>query len=240
MFKGEVEFRNVEFAYPSRPESLVLRNFNFRVTARHTAGLVGTSGSGKSTIISLTERVYDALQGEIFFDGVEIRTLQLMWLRNQMGLVSQESVLFATSIKKNTLFGKNDASVEEVGQLGIQMSEDSIAAIQSGQLVESGSHDQLIQNMYRPYSAMVQLQQTFMTNESSSKQEEPKSSQTTEALRNFAQDEPSHNISKENQHYHSDEHGTPSLWRMMKMTAPEWKQTLVGCVGVLCYGVIPP
>ncbi|KAG6517485.1 hypothetical protein ZIOFF_020877 [Zingiber officinale] len=111
---GNVEFKGVEFAYPSRPESLILRGFNLQVPAGRTVALVGSSGSGKSTVIALLERFYDPLGGGIFLDGVDIRSLKLKWLRSQMGLVSQEPALFATSIKENIIFGKEDATMEEV------------------------------------------------------------------------------------------------------------------------------
>jgi ATP-binding cassette subfamily B (MDR/TAP) protein 1 len=111
---GEVEFRNVEFCYPSRPKSPVFVNFSLRVPAGSTVALVGASGSGKSTVIALLERFYDPSSGEVTLDGVDIRRLQLKWLRAQMGLVSQEPALFAMSIRENILFGKEDATEEEV------------------------------------------------------------------------------------------------------------------------------
>ncbi|KAJ0486405.1 putative ABC transporter, P-loop containing nucleoside triphosphate hydrolase [Helianthus annuus] len=111
---GEVEFKNVKFAYPSRPESVIFEAFNLIVPARKTVALVGGSGSGKSTVIALLQRFYDPQGGEICVDGVRIDKLQLKWLRSQMGLVSQEPALFATTIKENILFGKEDATMEEV------------------------------------------------------------------------------------------------------------------------------
>ena len=111
---GEVEFKNVEFCYPSRPETPIFASFNLRVPAGRTVALVGGSGSGKSTVIALLERFYDPSAGEVSLDGVDIRRLRLKWLRAQMGLVSQEPALFATSIKENILFGKEDATEEEV------------------------------------------------------------------------------------------------------------------------------
>lgn len=111
---GDIEFRNVEFAYPSRPESLIFRDFCLKIPAGKTVALVGGSGSGKSTVISLLERFYDPLRGEILLDGVTIGKLQIKWLRSQMGLVSQEPSLFATSVKENILFGKEDATIDEV------------------------------------------------------------------------------------------------------------------------------
>lgn len=111
---GEVEFKHVEFAYPSRPESIIFRDFCLQVPAGRTVALVGGSGSGKSTAVALLQRFYDPLGGEILLDGVAIDKLQLKWLRSQMGLVSQEPALFATTIKENILFGKEDATMEEV------------------------------------------------------------------------------------------------------------------------------
>ncbi|KAI3474839.1 hypothetical protein Pfo_030150, partial [Paulownia fortunei] len=111
---GEVEFKHIEFTYPSRPESIIFEDFNLKIPAGKTVALVGGSGSGKSTVIALLQRFYDPLGGEILLDGVAINKLQLKWLRSQMGLVSQEPALFATSIKENILFGKEDASMEEV------------------------------------------------------------------------------------------------------------------------------
>ncbi|KAB2613956.1 ABC transporter B family member 15-like [Pyrus ussuriensis x Pyrus communis] len=115
---GEVEFKHVEFAYPSRPESIIFKDFNLTIPAGKTVALVGGSGSGKSTVISLLQRFYDPLGGEVLLDGVAINKLQLKWLRSQMGLVSQEPALFATSIKENILFGKEDAEIEEVIEAG--------------------------------------------------------------------------------------------------------------------------
>ncbi|KAL5722394.1 ABC-type xenobiotic transporter [Ranunculus cassubicifolius] len=111
---GEVEFKNLKFAYPSRPDSIIFEDFSLKVPAGKTIALVGGSGSGKSTVIALLERFYDPVGGEILLDGVSISKLQLKWLRSQMGLVSQEPALFATSIKENILFGKEDATFEEV------------------------------------------------------------------------------------------------------------------------------
>ncbi|KAL3533838.1 hypothetical protein ACH5RR_007359 [Cinchona calisaya] len=111
---GEVEFKNIEFVYPSRPESIIFKDFSLKVPSGRITALVGHSGSGKSTVVALLQRFYDPLGGEILLDGVTIDKLQLKWLRSQMGLVSQEPALFATTIKENILFGKEDASVEEV------------------------------------------------------------------------------------------------------------------------------
>ncbi|KAL1824575.1 hypothetical protein ACET3Z_011353 [Daucus carota] len=111
---GEVEFKHIEFAYPSRPETTIFKDLNLKIPAGKAVALVGGSGSGKSTVIALLQRFYDPVGGEIMVDGVGIEKLQLKWLRSQMGLVSQEPALFATTIKENILFGKEYGSMEEV------------------------------------------------------------------------------------------------------------------------------
>lgn len=111
---GQIELKNVEFAYPSRPDVKILHNFTLTVPAGKTIALVGSSGSGKSTVVSLIERFYDPIEGQLLLDGHDIKTLKLRWLRQQIGLVSQEPALFATSIKENILLGRPDASLVEV------------------------------------------------------------------------------------------------------------------------------
>ncbi|KAF2309839.1 hypothetical protein GH714_005336 [Hevea brasiliensis] len=109
--KGEVEFQDIDFEYPSRPGCLVLCNFSLRVIAGHTVGLVGKSAFGKFTVINLLQRFYEPPSGEIFLDDVGIRNSQLRWLRSQMGLVSQEPIL---SLK--------DEYATYCGERGVQLS----------------------------------------------------------------------------------------------------------------------
>jgi ATP-binding cassette subfamily B (MDR/TAP) protein 1 len=117
--KGDIEFTDVDFAYPTRPEVKVFSGFSIRIEHGTTVALVGESGSGKSTVISLIERFYDPQGGVISLDGVDIRELQLRWLRFQIGLVSQEPVLFGTSIRDNIAYGNDDATPDEIQQAAI-------------------------------------------------------------------------------------------------------------------------
>nr|XP_043620127.1 putative multidrug resistance protein [Erigeron canadensis] len=112
--RGQIEFKGVYFNYPSRPDSPILQGLNLRIPASKTVGLVGGSGSGKSTIVSLIQRFYDPIEGDILLDGHKINKLHLKWLRSQMGLVNQEPILFATSIKENILFGKEGGSFDDI------------------------------------------------------------------------------------------------------------------------------
>ncbi|KAF5461059.1 hypothetical protein F2P56_020885 [Juglans regia] len=252
--RGEIEFKDIYFSYPSRPDMRILEDFNLKVPAGKRVGLVGGSGSGKSTVIALLQRFYDPIEGDVILDGYKIRRLQLKWLRSQLGLVNQEPVLFATSIKENILFGKEGASMDsvinaakaanahdfitklpdgyeaQVGQFGFQLSggqkqriaiarallrdpkillldeatsaldaqsertvqeaidqaskgrttiiiahrlstirtANMIVVLQAGRVVESGSHNELMQmndGQGGEYSKMVELQQVAMQNE---------------------------------------------------------------------------
>jgi ATP-binding cassette subfamily B (MDR/TAP) protein 1 len=112
--RGELEFESVRFVYPSRSNMTILKDFNLQIPAGQTIALVGSSGSGKSTAIALVQRFYDATEGTVKIDGVDIKKLKLKSIRSKMGLVSQDHALFGTSIKENILFGKPDATMDEL------------------------------------------------------------------------------------------------------------------------------
>lgn len=112
--EGEIELKDVYFRYPSRPDVQIFSGFSLVVPSGKTVALVGQSGSGKSTVISLLERFYDPEAGEVLIDGVNLKKFQLKWLRQQMGLVSQEPILFATTIKENISYGKENATEDEI------------------------------------------------------------------------------------------------------------------------------
>ncbi|KAL3511586.1 hypothetical protein ACH5RR_024303 [Cinchona calisaya] len=111
--QGKIEFRSVIFAYPSRPTIPILQSLNLVIPASKTSALVGTSGGGKSTIFALIERFYDPTQGFVSLDGNDLRTLQVKWLRSQIGMVGQEPVLFSTTILENVMMGKENATTKE-------------------------------------------------------------------------------------------------------------------------------
>ena len=112
--RGDVEFKSVDFAYPTRPNIFVLKQFNMKVDAGRSLALVGKSGCGKSSVISLIERFYDPISGCILVDGEDIRRINLKSLRRFIALVAQEPILFATSIYENILYGLDNASEQEV------------------------------------------------------------------------------------------------------------------------------
>lgn len=110
---GEIQFDHVGFSY-GEDENPVLRDVNFTVKPGETVALVGMSGGGKSTIVSLIPRFYDVTAGSIRIDGHDLRDIRLKSLRDQIGLVLQDSILFSDSVKSNILMGSPDATDEEV------------------------------------------------------------------------------------------------------------------------------
>lgn len=111
--EGTIEFRDVHFRYPTRPEQPVLRGLNLTVKPGQYVALVGASGCGKSTTIALMERFYDPLSGGVFVDGKEISTLHLNDYRGFLSLVSQEPTLYQGSIRENILLGADREDVPE-------------------------------------------------------------------------------------------------------------------------------
>ena len=110
--EGSVTFDHVTFGY--EPERTVLKDVSFELKAGHSIAIVGPSGSGKSTIINLIPRLYDVWGGSVRFDGVDVRKLDLGFLRSQVGVVSQETYLFNGSIRENLLYAKPDATEAEM------------------------------------------------------------------------------------------------------------------------------
>jgi ATP-binding cassette, subfamily B, multidrug efflux pump len=112
-FKGTVEFRNVSFCYPGAEED-VLHNINFTAQPGQTTALIGTTGSGKSTIVSLIPRFYDVTEGTVFVDGTDIREVTQHELRDRIGYVPQKGTLFSGTIESNLLYGDENASSDEL------------------------------------------------------------------------------------------------------------------------------
>ncbi|KAG7626904.1 ABC transporter type 1 transmembrane domain superfamily [Arabidopsis thaliana x Arabidopsis arenosa] len=331
--RGEVEFNNVKFKYPSRPETLIFDDLCLKIPSGKTVALVGGSGSGKSTVISLLQRFYDPNEGDILIDGVSINNMQVKWLRSQMGMVSQEPSLFATSIKENILFGKEDASFDEVveaakasnahnfisqfphgyqtqvGERGVHMSggqkqriaiaralikspiillldeatsaldleservvqealdnasvgrtpiviahrlstirnADIICVLHNGCIVETGSHDKLME-IDGKYTSLVRLQQ--MKNEESCDNTSVGVKEgRVSSLRNDLDYNPrdlAHSMSSSIVTNLSDSIPqdkkplVPSFKRLMAMNRPEWKHALCGCLSASLGGAVQP
>ncbi|XP_063067575.1 bile salt export pump [Engraulis encrasicolus] len=112
--KGDIEFHNVNFFYPSRPEVKILEQLSLQVKSGETTAFVGPSGAGKSTAVQLIQRFYDPKEGMVTLDGHDIRGLNIQWLRSLMGVVEQEPVLFATTIAENIRYGRPKVSSDDI------------------------------------------------------------------------------------------------------------------------------
>ncbi|KAF5955890.1 hypothetical protein HYC85_008746 [Camellia sinensis] len=327
---GHIEFCDVGFAYPSRP-NMVFKDLSFSVGAGKRFAVVGPSGSGKSTIISMIQRFYDPTSGKILLDGHDLRSLQLKWLREQMGLVSQEPALFATSIAGNILYGKEDADMDkiieaakaanahsfvqhlpdgydtQVGEGGTQLSGgqkqriaiaramlrdpkillldeatsaldaeselivqqalnkvmsdrttmvvahrlstirdvDTIIVLKIGQVVESGTHSELI-SKGGEYATLVSLQVTEHTkspnnasgtSEVSNSHEYPNTQIHHQGFKQINVREPlpnDHNVAS------PSSASTPTVWDLVKLNAPEWPYAMLGSVGAILAGMEAP
>ncbi|KNC96174.1 uncharacterized protein SPPG_08328 [Spizellomyces punctatus DAOM BR117] len=106
---GKISFQNVHFSYPARPEIPILNDLHLEIGAGKTVAFVGGSGSGKSTTIALLQRLYNPARGFVLVDGKDVRSLDPQWLRRHIGVVGQEPVLFALSIKQNILLGTHES-----------------------------------------------------------------------------------------------------------------------------------
>ncbi|PQQ06980.1 hypothetical protein Pyn_36584 [Prunus yedoensis var. nudiflora] len=344
----ETEKGRLYHIYPSRPDTSVLQGLNLKVPAGKSVGLVGGSGSGKSTIIALLERFYDPIEGEILLDGHKIRRLQAKWLRSQMGLVNQEPVLFATSLKENILFGKEGASMEEVinaakaanahdfivklpdgyetqaGQFGFQLSggqkqriaiarallrdpkillldeatsaldaqservvqeaidqaskgrttiiiahrlstirtANLIVVLQAGKVVESGSHNELMQ-MKGSREQMASQNEVADDSNSQSYEKPRRRRSVTPSPISYRSTAPSPAFNptamsmsmgtpysfsvqydpddeSDDEDFKRPTYPPPSQWRLLKMNAPEWGQALLGCLGAIGSGAVQP
>ena len=144
---GDITLEHVKFNYPSRPDVPIVQDLSVTFPAGKTAALVGASGSGKSTIISLIERFYDPLSGVVKLDGVDLKDLNVKWLRTQIGLVSQEPTLFATTIKGNVAHGLIGTKYEDASE------EEKFALIKEACI--KANADGFINNMPLGYDTLV-------------------------------------------------------------------------------------
>ncbi|MBQ7939517.1 MAG: ABC transporter ATP-binding protein [Ruminococcus sp.] len=113
---GSVEFRNVSFSYPGSSGNAVLRDINLTVKRGETLAIIGATGSGKSSLVNLIPRFYDAVEGDVYVDGVHVRDWDLTALRSRISFVLQKSELFSGTVRENIRWGKDDATDEEIRQ----------------------------------------------------------------------------------------------------------------------------
>lgn len=113
-YKVCIEYKDVVFNYPTTPDVIILSKFNLKIEPGDQIAFVGTSGSGKSTIIRLAERFYDVAQGQVLIDGVDIKDIDIRDWRNQVGYVQQEPILFSGTIEQNITYGVTQCTQENL------------------------------------------------------------------------------------------------------------------------------
>ncbi|TDH06909.1 hypothetical protein EPR50_G00118420 [Perca flavescens] len=231
--KGDIEFHNVTFFYPSRPEVKILNDLSMQIKAGETTAFVGPSGSGKSTTIQLFQRFYDPKEGMVSLDGHDIRTLNIQWLRSLIGIVEQEPVLFATTIAENIRFGRPGVTMEDIIQAtkeanaynfitNLPQKFDTLVGEGGGQM--SGGQKQriaiaraLIRN---PRILLLDMATSALDNESEAV--------VQEALDKKCEDD-------------ADKHVEPApVARILKYNQPEWPYMLIGSLGAAVNGSVNP
>jgi ATP-binding cassette subfamily B protein len=141
--EGRIAFEQVRFAYPSRPEVEVLRGLDLEIAPGEVVALVGPSGSGKSTVGALLGRLYDPTSGRVRLDGRDLRELDPSWLRERIGVVPQEPVLFSASVEENVRYGRPGAADAEVrAALRAANAEAFVAAFPDGAATKVGERGQ--------------------------------------------------------------------------------------------------
>ncbi|KAL2929023.1 putative ABC transporter B family member 8 [Bienertia sinuspersici] len=306
--QGDIQFDHVKFTYPSRPDTIILKDFDLKVEAGKTVALVGASGSGKSTAIALLQRFYDANEGVVKIDGVDIRRLKLKWIRGQMGLVSQDHALFGTSIKENIMFGKLDATMDEIGERGALLSggqkqriaiaraiiknpvillldeatsaldsesettvqnaldqaslgrttlvvahklstvknADMIAVINSGQIMETGSHKDLINKTNGHYAKLAKMQKQLSCNETDQNYEMDVTSSVPRSAGRLSTARSSPAVfgtplpDFEDPESSTKSSSPPSFSRLLSLNLPEWKHGLIGSFSAVAFGAVQP
>ena len=115
--EGRVEFRHVDFSYTGSEDELVLEDISFTARPGQTVGIIGSTGSGKTSLVQMIPRLYDVTKGQVLVDGVDVREYSLRNLRQGVGMVLQKNVLFSGTIEENLRWGKEDATEEEIREM---------------------------------------------------------------------------------------------------------------------------
>lgn len=125
VLKGKVEFKHVSFSYTDNRDEMVLEDINFTAEPGQIIGIIGSTGSGKTTLVQMIPRLYDATKGQVLVDGVDVREYSLKNLREGVGMVLQKNVLFSGTIEENLRWGKEDASMDEIREMAQSAQADS-------------------------------------------------------------------------------------------------------------------
>uniref|UniRef100_A0A3B4XS69 ATP-binding cassette, sub-family B (MDR/TAP), member 4 n=1 Tax=Seriola lalandi dorsalis TaxID=1841481 RepID=A0A3B4XS69_SERLL len=305
--RGNIEFKNIHFNYPSRSDVKILNDMSLSVRSGQTIALVGSSGCGKSTTIQLLQRFYDPQEGSVCIDGHDIRSLNVRYLRDMIGVVSQEPILFATTIAENIRYGRPDVTQQEieqaareanaydfimtlpdkfeteVGDRGTQMSggqkqriaiaralvrnpkillldeatsaldaesetivhwaaitivahrlstirnADLIAGFQKGEVVELGTHGQLMEKK-GVYHTLVTMQAEY----------EPSADEKSPLVKSFSQSSLYRRKSTRGSSMTEENVPPVSFLKVMRLNIPEWPYIVVGTICAVINGAMQP
>ncbi|KAF4026409.1 hypothetical protein G4228_018624, partial [Cervus hanglu yarkandensis] len=231
--KGEIEFHNVTFHYPSRPEVKILNKLSTVIKSGEVTAVVGSSGAGKSTALQLIQRFYDPTEGMVTLDGHDIRSLNIQWLRAQIGIVEQEPVLFSTTIAENIRYGRTDATMEDIVRaakeanaynfiMDLPQQFDTLVGEGGGQM--SGGQKQRIAIA----RALVRNPKILLLDMATSALDNESEAMVQEAL------------SKDKNIPVEEEIEPAPVRRILKLNAREWPYMLVGSVGAAVNGTVTP
>lgn len=130
---GEIELKGVNFSYSNNLEKLALKNVNLKIESGETVGILGGTGSGKSSLVNLLPRLYDTTEGRVLVGGKDVREYDLETLRKSVAMVLQKNVLFSGTVKENLLWGKEDATDEEINEaLRLACADEFVHALEQG------------------------------------------------------------------------------------------------------------
>ncbi|KAJ6421660.1 hypothetical protein OIU84_028940 [Salix udensis] len=252
--KGDIEFKSVTFSYPSRPDVIIFRDFSIFFPAGKTVAVVGGSGSGKSTVVSLIERFYDPSQGQVLLDNMDIKTLQLRWLRDQIGLVNQEPALFATTILENIRYGKPDATMEEVEAATSAANAHSFIS-----LLPNGYNTQVeLIAKAGAYASLIRFQEMVRNRDfANPSTRRSRSSRLSHSLSTKSLSLRSGSLRNLSYSYSTGADGRIEMisnaetdrknpapdgyfFRLLKLNAPEWPYSIMGAIGSVLSGFIGP
>lgn len=137
--KGRVEFQDVSFRYGGEDDGMVLEHISFTASPGETIGIIGSTGSGKTTLVQLIPRLYDACGGRVLVDGIDVKDYSLDHLREGVGMVLQKNVLFSGTIEENLRWGNEDASIEEIREMAKSAQADGfVTSFKQGYKTEMG------------------------------------------------------------------------------------------------------
>ncbi|CAB0012629.1 unnamed protein product [Nesidiocoris tenuis] len=250
-FRGEIEFKNVHFTYPTRKNVPVLNGLSVRVEAGQTVAFIGSSGAGKSTIVNLLMRFYDATDGQILVDGYDVRFLNLRWFRRNVGVVSQEPVLFAVSVAENIRYGREGVTDDDIVKAAkIANAHNFIEALPDGYNTQVGERGAQLSGGQKQRiaiaRALVRDPKILLLDEATSALDAKSETIVQKALDSAMEGRTTliiaHRLStiKNSNRIYAMKKYDRIIWRLLKINTPDWPLLLIGFLSCAVNGTITP